>query len=261
MASILDIKFSNEVIQILIENAEAIFPSPESSPELGGRWTRLDLLASTPEEGDNPDGREAKERPADSEANHVTSSPSSHPPPSASCGRKKASHALRSTVNGLSPVEESCSDIAVVERSVTTSGAPSGENLNQSTRSGVLVSSGESSKAFSSGFSDLSVNSLPDMSLLLRNAASSSSERPRSKSHQHDSPPRVLTLKSPALQQQLSQAAIQVNPGVVGLKGCSLTGGNVRTYRFSFMYECIFLLLLIVPFLLTKQKTSENPDL
>jgi hypothetical protein len=208
VASILDIKFSNEVIQILIENAEAIFPSPESSPELGGRWTRLDL-ASTPEEGDSPDGREANERLADSEANHVTS-PSSHPPPpppSASCGRRKASHALRSTLNGLSPVEESCSDIVV-----TTSGAPSGENLNQSTRSGVLVSSGESSKAFSSGFSDLSVNSLPDMSLLLRkNAASSSGERPRSKSHQHDSPPRVLTLKSPALQQQLSQAAIQVS--------------------------------------------------
>jgi hypothetical protein len=211
VASILDIKFSNEVIQILIENAEAIFPSPESSPELGGRWTRLDL-ASTPEEGDSPDGREAKERLADSEANHVTS-PSSHPPPSASSGRRKASHALRSTLNGLSPVEESCSDIVVVERSVTTSGAPSGENLNQSTRSGVLVSSGESSnKPFSSGFSDLSVNSLPDMSLLLRNAASSSTaERPRSKSHQHDSPPRVLTLKSPALQQQLSQAAIQVS--------------------------------------------------
>ncbi len=211
MASILDIKFSNEVIQILIENAEAIFPSPESSPELGGRWTRLDL-ASTPEEGgDSPDGREAKERLAESEANHVTTSPSSQPPPpSASCGRRKASHALRSTVNGLSPVEESCSDIGV-DRSVT-SGAPSGENLNQSPRSGVLVSSGESSnKPFSSGFSDLSVNSLPDMSLLLRNAASSSAERPRSKSHQHDSPPRVLTLKSPALQQQLSQAAIQVS--------------------------------------------------
>jgi hypothetical protein len=206
VASILDIKFSNEVIQILIENAEAIFPSPESSPELGGRWTRLDLIASTPEEGDSPDGREAKERPAESEANHVTTSLSSHPPPSASCSRRKASHALRSTLNGLSPVEESCSDIVV-----TTSGAPSGENLNQSTRSGVLVSSGESSKAFSSGFSDLSVNSLPDMSLLLRNAASSSAERPRSKSHQHDSPPRVLTLKSPALQQQLSQAAIQVS--------------------------------------------------
>ena len=209
MASILDIKFSNEVIQILIENAEAIFPSPESSPELGGRWTRLDL--ATPEEGDSPDGREAKERLAESEANHVITSPSSHPPPSASCGRRKASHALRSTLNGLSPVEESCSDIVVVERSVTTSGAPSGENLNQSTRNGVLVSSGESSKAFSSGFSDLSVNSLPDMSLLLRNAASSSAERPRSKSHQHDSPPRVLTLKSPALQQQLSQAALQVS--------------------------------------------------
>jgi hypothetical protein len=213
VASILDIKFSNEVIQILIENAEAIFPSPESSPELGGRWTRLDL-ASTPEEGDSPDGgreaAEAKERLADSEANHV-SSPSSHPPPSVICGRRKASHALRSTLNGLSPVEESCSDIVVVERSVTTSGAPSGENLNQSTRNGVLVSSGESSKAFSSGFSDLSVNSLPDMSLLLRNAASSSAERPRSKSHQHDSPPRVLTLKSPALQQQLSQAALQVS--------------------------------------------------
>jgi hypothetical protein len=206
VASILDIKFSNEVIQILIENAEAIFPSPESSPELGGRWTRLDLVSTPEEGGDSPDGREAKERLADSEANHVTTSPSSHPPPSASCGRRKASHALRSTPNGLSPVEESCSDIVAV-----TSGAPSGENLNQSTRSGVLVGSESSSKAFSSGFSDLSVNSLPDMSLLLRNAASSSAERPRSKSHQHDSPPRVLTLKSPALQQQLSQAAIQVS--------------------------------------------------
>jgi hypothetical protein len=115
-------------------------------------------------------------------------------------------------------VEESCSDIVVVEHSVTASGAPSGENLNQSTRSGVLVSSGESSsKAFSSGFSDLSVNSLPDMSLLLRNAASSA-ERPRSKSHQHDSPPRVLTLKSPALQQQLSQAAIQVSMDQISIK-------------------------------------------
>jgi hypothetical protein len=110
----------------------------------------------------------------------------------------------RTAVNGLSPVDENS------DKSLTGGGARIGGSLSQSAHSvtGQQPLKGQTQQqqqqVFSSGFSDLSVNSLPDMSLLRHQP----SERPRSKSHQHDSPPRVLTAKSPAL--QLSQATIQV---------------------------------------------------
>jgi hypothetical protein len=218
VASILDIKFSNEVIEILIENAEAIFPSsPESSPEMGQRWTRMDV-PTTPE--DLPDrGLSADKELVVSagDTNHITG-------PSPGGGRKHTTGSVagRNTASGLSPVEEresSSGDGPLATSIISGSGSKafaSSDGLSQSTRSVACSGDGgggqRGQQPFISGFSDLSVNSLPDMSLLRHQAAA---ERPRSKSHQHDSPPRVLTLKSPAL--QMSHATVQVGkrPGCV----------------------------------------------
>jgi len=48
VASIIDIKFSNQVVEILIENAELLFPDPASSPELDLRSVEVQTPGSSP---------------------------------------------------------------------------------------------------------------------------------------------------------------------------------------------------------------------
>ena len=165
---------------------------------MAAKWSRLTSAEDLPDRGDSVDTE--LEGNEDMSSVHVPSQPRG-------IVIKQINTAERTT-NGLSPVEENSDGILAVEigRVNFAGGMAGGDGLSQSTRS-VAGSSREGpprTQPFTSGFSDLSVNSLPDMSLL-RNPQV---ERPRSKSHQHDSPPRVLTVKSPAL--QLSHSTIQV---------------------------------------------------
>ena len=166
---------------------------------MAAKWSRLTSAEDLPDRGDSVDTE--LEGNEDMSSVHVPSQPRG--------SASKQINTAERTTNGLSPVEENSDGILAAEIGrVNFAGGGVGDGLSQSTRS-VAGSSREGpprTQPFTSGFSDLSVNSLPDMSLL-RNPQV---ERPRSKSHQHDSPPRVLTVKSPAL--QLSHSTIQVEP-------------------------------------------------